>query len=122
MLSDEYSEGQAKDMNEGFPSDVDIHTEYYGYLSDSDLEVESCCSEREGGRHEDGDSSEPAEGDELGPPQDPQDPDSRVPPSMTFGGSPVATEARDNHRLVLNLVESSALLSRLSLQTSQWFS
>lgn len=38
MFSDGFSEGQIRDINEGFPSDSSPYTESYDYLSDSDLE------------------------------------------------------------------------------------
>ena len=41
MFSDGFSEGQTRDIEEGFPSDSDSYTEYYDYWSDSDLEDES---------------------------------------------------------------------------------
>ena len=40
MFSDSFSEGQERDINEGFPSDSDSFTEHYDYQSDSDLEDE----------------------------------------------------------------------------------
>ena len=48
MFSDDFSEGQTRDINEGFPSDSDPYAEHYDYLSDSDLEDEHSCSEDEG--------------------------------------------------------------------------
>ena len=47
MFSDAFSEGQARDINGEFPSDSDPYIEHYDYLSDSDLEDESSCSEEE---------------------------------------------------------------------------
>lgn len=44
VFSDRFSEGQARNINDGFPSDSLPHTEDYDYLSDSDLEDESFCS------------------------------------------------------------------------------
>ena len=38
MFSDGFSEGQARDINGGFPTDTLPYTESYDYLSDSDLE------------------------------------------------------------------------------------
>ena len=40
MFSDGFSEGQLRDINGEFPSDSNPYTEYYDYLSDSDLEEE----------------------------------------------------------------------------------
>lgn len=40
MFSDGFSEGQQRDINGTFPSDSHPYTEYYDYLSDSDLEEE----------------------------------------------------------------------------------
>ena len=40
MFSDSFSEGQERDINEGFPSDSDPYAENYDYQSDSDLEDE----------------------------------------------------------------------------------
>ena len=63
MFSDGFSEGQTRDINEGFPSDSDPYAEHYDYLSDSDLEDEKSCSEEEG-EGEDGDE-ESREDDRL---------------------------------------------------------
>ena len=38
MLSDGFSEGQTRNINDIFPSDLLPYTEDYDYLSDSDLE------------------------------------------------------------------------------------
>lgn len=38
MFSSGFSEGQTRDINEGFPSDTLPYTDSYNYLSDSDLE------------------------------------------------------------------------------------
>ena len=48
MFSDGFSEGQTRDINEGFPSESNPYADQYDYLSDSDLEDESLCSEGEG--------------------------------------------------------------------------
>ena len=40
VFSDGFSEGQQRDINGTFPSDSHPYTEYYDYLSDSDLEEE----------------------------------------------------------------------------------
>jgi len=47
VFSDGFSEGQTRDINGGFPSESHPYTEDYDYLSDSDLEDGSCCSEEE---------------------------------------------------------------------------
>jgi len=47
VFSSSFSEGQERDINEGFPSDSDPYAEHYDYLSDSDLDDESSCSEGE---------------------------------------------------------------------------
>ena len=47
MFSDGFSEGQLRGINGEFPSDSHPYTEDYDYLSDSDLEDESSCSEGE---------------------------------------------------------------------------
>ena len=57
MFSDAFSEGQSRDINEGFPSGSST-IEVYDYLSDSDLEDECSCSE------EDAESTE-GDGDRL---------------------------------------------------------
>ena len=57
MFSDAFSEGQSRDINEGFPSDSST-TEVYDYLSDSDLEDESSCSEEEDAESAEGDNPE----------------------------------------------------------------
>ena len=110
MLSDRYSEGQTKDISEGFPSDADPHTEYYGYLSDSDLEVESSCSEEDEEKPYEGeDTEEPAERNEPRSPRNQLDPDLWVPLRATFENSPqlsqVAAEAQNDYRLVQGSIE-----------------
>ena len=45
MFSDGFSEGQLRDIDDGFPSDSNPYTEDYEYLSDSDLEDGSSCSD-----------------------------------------------------------------------------
>ena len=47
MFSDSFSEGQERDINEGFPPNSNPYAEHYDYLSDSDLEDESSWSEEE---------------------------------------------------------------------------
>ena len=63
MFSDAFSEGESKDINEGFPSDSST-IEIYDYMSDSDLEDECSCSEEE--------DAESTEGDNPGLPPSPQ--------------------------------------------------
>ena len=58
MLSDAFSEGQTRDITGGFPSDSHPYTDDYDYLSDSDLEDESPCSEGEGPQEDDDSDSQ----------------------------------------------------------------
>ena len=58
MFSDGFSEGQIRDINEEFPSESHPYTEDYDYLSDSDLEDVSCCSEEEYAEAPEGDDPE----------------------------------------------------------------
>ena len=53
MFSEGFSEGQTKDINDGFPLDSQSYTEDYDYESDSDLE-DSFSGEDEGEPYEDG--------------------------------------------------------------------
>jgi hypothetical protein len=62
VFTDGFSEGQARDIEGGFPYNSDSYTEYYDYWSDSDLEDES---ETEG--------EEPAEEDGCKPLPNPED-------------------------------------------------
>ena len=62
MFSDGFSEGQTRDINEGFPSDSFLYTDHFDYLSDSDLEDE-----------------DPAEYGEQESPRSAQNSDSEVP-------------------------------------------
>ncbi|KAF9650002.1 hypothetical protein BDM02DRAFT_3112802 [Thelephora ganbajun] len=68
LFSDASSEGQTRDIDGGFPSDSHPYTEYYDYLSDSDLEEEK---------------EESAEDDSPESPHGPHDSDSQVPPTVT---------------------------------------
>ena len=61
MFSDGFSEGQTRDINEGFPSDTHPYTESYDYLSDSDLEDDES---EEPYDDNDSDSKDPAEASE----------------------------------------------------------
>ena len=54
MFSGSFSEGQERDINEGFPSDSEHYAEHYEYQSDSDLEDGSSCSEEEDGEPPEG--------------------------------------------------------------------
>ena len=47
MFSDRFSEGQTKDINDGFPSASPSFTDDYDYASDSDLEDGSSVSEKD---------------------------------------------------------------------------
>ena len=82
MFSDGFSEGQARDINGEFPSDSHSYTEYYDYLSDSDLEDESSCSEEE--------YTEAPESDnpEMPPSPRPQDSDPQVPSAIPLEQPP----------------------------------
>ena len=101
MFSDSFSEGQERDINDGFPSDSDPYAEHYDYLSDSDLEDESSLSEEEDGSScSDEEDEEPLEGKcdsqerlEGGPgPEMSQTVDSNLPSSVN------TTEAPNGHR------------------------
>ena len=100
MFSDGFSEGQLKDIDEGFPSGSVPYTEYYDYSSDSDLEDESPCSGED-------------EGEEQS--RSPQGSDSRAPPiairEMTLGLPSRDDEVERNHRSAQNSIK----LSNLSL-------
>lgn len=106
VFSDGFSEGQVTDINEGFPSDAVPRTEYYDYLSDSDLEDEDYCSEDERKPHG-GDStkSPPEEGDpeRMG---GAHDSGSQVPPTTTSGDPPQplrdSSEGEDDTQLAPN--------------------
>ena len=65
-----------KDINEEFPSDSHPYTEYYDYLSDSDLEdeYELSCSEEE--------YAEFPESDDPDMPSSPHDSDSQTPSTV----------------------------------------
>jgi len=100
VLSDAFLEGQTRDINGDFPSDSYPYTDYYDYLSDSDLEDEDSCSEEE--------YEEPPEGDpEL--PRSPQDSDSQAPPTTTperlQQPSPDVSEVQSDRRSVLTSFE-----------------
>ena len=94
------------DINGGFPSDASPHTEYYDYLSDSDLEDEDYCSEDEEKPHEDdGTNCRPEEGDpEL--PGGARDSGSQAPPTTASGDLPQplqdSSEGEDDHQLAPN--------------------
>jgi hypothetical protein len=99
VFSEGFSEGQMRDM--ALPSDAFPHTEDYGYLSDSDLEDEPPCSEDEDQPHEGDGTGGPLREDEPQP-RGPQESDSQVPPTATFGDLPRplvdVIEGKDNHR------------------------
>jgi len=80
VFSDGFSEGQTRDINGEFPTDSYPYTEHYDYLSDSDLEDGSCCSEEEY-----------AEAPESGDPElfsRLRDPDSQIPSKTPFDHLP----------------------------------
>ncbi|KAF9779860.1 hypothetical protein BJ322DRAFT_1086930 [Thelephora terrestris] len=83
LFSDRFSEGQARDINEGFPSDAVPHTEYYDYSSDSDLEDDLSCSEDEEKPREDGATKSPLIKDKPELPQCPEGPSSQAPPTSS---------------------------------------
>ena len=92
MFSDGFSEGQARDINGEFPSESHPYTEDYDYLSDSDLEDGSCCSEEL--------EYTEAEDPELA--SSPQDPDSQVPSTTPLDHPPQssadASEVQNDER------------------------
>jgi len=71
VFSDGVSEGQTRDINGEFPSESHPYTEDYDYLSDSDLEDGSSCSEEE--------YAEAPENDNPELPSSPRDSDPPVP-------------------------------------------
>ena len=94
------------DINEGFPSDAVPRTEYYDYLSDSDLEDGDYCSEDEESPHEDGGTKSPPEEDDPESPGDLHDADSLIPPTAISEDPPQPSqdksEGGDVHQLVPN--------------------
>jgi hypothetical protein len=86
VLSDGFSEGQLRNINEGFPPDSTPYTEHYDYLSDSDLEDDYACSEEDEEKpHEYHDAKEPnTEEDEPKSPCGPPDSLSRIPATTTL--------------------------------------
>ncbi|KAF9779896.1 hypothetical protein BJ322DRAFT_349753 [Thelephora terrestris] len=44
LFSERFSEGESKDIRDGFPSDEQPYTDTYEYLSDSDLDEEEECT------------------------------------------------------------------------------
>ena len=103
VFSDGFSEGQMRDIEGGFPSDSDSHTEHYDYWSDSDLEDESELGDEE-----------PAEEDS---PKDTSDPTTiREHPSPR--PSLVDTdEVQDADRSVPRFVDGFRIVGQLSSQT-----
>ncbi|KAF9649997.1 hypothetical protein BDM02DRAFT_3268320 [Thelephora ganbajun] len=75
LFSDASSEGQTRDIDGGFPSDSQPYTEYYDYLSDSDLEDDPSCFEEE--------EEESSEDGSPKLPHGPHDSDSQPPPTVT---------------------------------------
>ena len=82
-----------RDISGEFPSDSDPYTEHYDYLSDSDLEDGSSCSE-----------DEHVEAPECIAPSSPQDSDSRVLSTTPLDHPPqpltYADEVQNDDRLV----------------------
>jgi len=95
VFSDGFSEGQTRDINEEFPSDSHPYTEYYDYLSDSDLEDGSSCSEDE--------YAEAPESDDLELPSSPWDPDPQMPSTTPLDHPPQSStdvsEVQNDERL-----------------------
>ena len=94
-------EGQTRNIDEGFPSGSSPYTDYYDYLSDSDLEDEISPSEEEEENAEDG-------GRVL--PRSTRDSDAAA--STTTSGDPPLpsrnmSEARDNNTSALSSATSS---------------
>jgi len=81
VFLDGFSEGQARDINGDFPSESHHFTEDYDYLSDSDLEDGSCCSEEL-------EYAEAPENDDPELSSSPQDPDSQVPSTTPLNRPP----------------------------------
>ena len=113
MFSDGFSEGQARDINGDFPSESHPYTEDYDYLSDSDLEDGSCCSEEEY-----------AEAPENGDPElssSPQDPDSQVPSTTPLDHPPQssadASEVQNDERSAPTSPGPSNNSRKLAFQT-----
>ena len=101
MFSDAFSEGKTRGINGDFPSDSHPYSDYYGYLSDSDLEDEYSSSEE--------DYEEPPEGDpEL--PRSPQDSNSQAPPTATsecpLHPSPDLSKVQRDYMLALTSFET----------------
>jgi hypothetical protein len=94
-----------RDINEGFPPDSTPYTDYYGYLSDSDLEDEYSCSDEDDEEpREDRDAREPnTEEDEPKSPRGPPNSLSRVPTTTTLENPPQPSRGfdgvEDDHKL-----------------------
>ena len=96
MFSDAFYEGQSRDINAEFPSESRPRTEVYDYLSDSDLEDEYSCSEKEYTEAPKSDNPKSSSGSQA------QDSDPRVPSTATSEHLPRPSptgEARDDDRL-----------------------
>ncbi|KAF9642810.1 hypothetical protein BDM02DRAFT_3273313 [Thelephora ganbajun] len=106
VFSDAFSEGQMRDIDGGFPSDSHPYTEYYDYLSDSDLEDDSEEEEEESS----GD-------DNPGLPQGPHDSDLQAPLATTSENlprpSPDVGEVRNDDELILNPLNYSTSSANL---------
>ena len=109
VFSDAFSEGQTRDINEGFPSDSHLYTEDYDYLSDSDLEDESSHSEGDEEPPETRHNSRQSPKD--GPAADPRTPETVVPDPLPRHPSSVEIcEARTNDRSTSFTVGYSCIL------------
>jgi hypothetical protein len=80
VFSDSFSEGQVRDINGEFPSDSNPYTEHYDYLSDSDLEDESSCSEEEDDEPSEDDRNSRQSVENAPDPKSPKTPVSDPPP------------------------------------------
>ena len=112
VFSDGFSEGQARNINEGFPSDSLPHTEDHDYLSDSDLEDESSCSggDEEEPQFDDCNVEWPAKEDEPNPPKAPRRSSRpQVPLPTASGNTPQISQdenaVENNHESAPNFVE-----------------
>ena len=118
MFSDGFSEGQTRDINEEFPSDSHPYTEYYDYLSDSDLEDGSCCSEEL-------EYAEAPENIDPELPSSPWDLDTQAPSTAPLDHPPQsladAREVQNDGRLAPIFLGSSNISRLVVFQTLQRF-
>ena len=118
MFSDSFSEGRERDINEGFPSDFHPYTDHYDYLSDSDLEDESFCSEE--------DDEEPLEGKDISQKrlEDMEDPKATQKSASDSALSVETMEAQNTGRLIPSTVEYFTVLvtpiTDLTINSREW--